>query len=547
MSHIFSRLGFHDTAAGHTLTRHTQRIFDVYNVFRLLLALVLLVSFIFATPDTALGAVAPELFHKTSLFYVAANFLVFFRGFLWRKYPLRIPHYAAIITLDIIVLTILSYSCGGVSSGMSSLLIVPVAAGAVLIPGILSLFLAAIGSIAIIYSEIYFYLSIDNSDTYYVQAGLLGTILFATAFMFQVLSRRIRQSEILAQQQTERINYLQKLNEQIIQRMATGLVVIDEDNRVLITNDSARKLLQFQGQPEYHLPTVLLEQLDDWKNKPFASHPPFRLQENSEQLQARFAWLNEHELNDQEKALALIFLENHSLLSSHVQQLKLVSLGRLTASIAHEIRNPLGAISHASQLLSESDTIAASDLRLTEIIQNHSKRIDTLISSILELSRSRNNLPEQIQLGPWLENFTEVYKNSHPAPADITLHIPADELPIRFNDAQLQQVLTNLYENGLRHSTQHTGKASLIIQCGVDSSTEAPYLTVIDQGAGISPADQEKIFEPFYTTEPDGTGLGLYICREICEAHHTRLGYNYSLATGSCFRISFIHPDKYIT
>ena len=537
MAHLFSRL-----TPDSSVVQQTQRIFDIYNIFRLVLSLVLLISFTFAGRESLLGSLDPVLYQRTAVFYLTVNILIFLRGFVWRSRPLNTNHYVGIIILDVLVLVMISYTCGGVASGMASLLIIPVAAGAVLIPGILSIFLAAVGSIAVIYGEVYLYFSFDGSGAYYVQAGLLGVILFATALVIQLLSRRLRQNEILAAQQSARIQYLVDLNEQVIQRMNTGLVVVDTSESILITNDAARKLLKISSRNQFPLilPEVLQAQLREWKVNPYANTGPFRLDPESTQIQASFSWLN-----PEEKTLVLVFLEDFTVLTSRVQHLKLMSLGRLTASIAHEVRNPLGAISHASQLLRESDTIHVNDLRLTDIIQKHSQRINTIIDNILDLSRTRNSTPELLDLAKWLPHFLQIFRNSCGEDTEIELHCDASSLNVRCNESQLQRLLTNLCENGLRYSYQATGRYGLTVKAGVDPTTEAPFINVIDEGKGITPANQEQIFEPFFTTEKEGTGLGLYICREICEANQAQINYRRNENNKSCFRINFVDPDKF--
>lgn len=539
MPHPFGRL-----SPDASVIQHTQRIFDIYNLFRLLLSLILLISIELAAGESVLGAFDPDLYRRTSQFYVLANIIIFLRGFLWRSHPLDHRHYVAIIILDLLVLAMISYTCGGMASGMTSLLIIPVAAGSVLIPGILSLFLAAVGSIAVIYVEVYLHLSLGGINTYYVQAGLLGMILFATATIIQVLSRRLRQNEMLAARQSARIQYLLELNEQVIQRMNTGLVVVDGDDAILISNHAARRLMNFNDSNQYPLvlPDPLLRQLRQWRDNPYSHSPPFRLDEDSPRVQAGFSWLK-----PEERSLALIFLEDFSTVNSRVQQLKLVSLGRLTASIAHEIRNPLGAISHASQLLSESGAIEESDRRLTDIILSHSRRISTIINNILELSRNRSTMPERIDLGPWLQDFVNTFHDASATRADIRVEPWDDGLAIRFNESQLRQLLTNLCENSLRYGQSHEGAPHVLIRASLDPVSAAAQLDIIDNGPGVSQTDQERIFEPFFTTGKQGTGLGLYICREICEANQARLSYHQSESGGSCFRINFVHPDKYAT
>jgi len=249
-------------------------------------------------------------------------------------------------------------------------------------------------------------------------------------------------------------------------------------------------------------------------------------------------------------------------LNQQAQQLKLASLGRLTASIAHEIRNPLGAISHASQLLGESDSLPTSDHRLLDIINNHSKRVNQIIENILQLSRRRAAKPAQINLQQWIPAFINDYKSSKSNGNQLNIlmkeknigdsHNDFDyddtnnnaRLDAKFDTSQLQQVLTNLCDNGIRYGTIQAGRPDLRIEIGIDTSQQQPYIRVIDYGLGISDENNKHLFEPFFTTENTGSGLGLYICKELCEANQAIISYKRTNTGESCFHLQLAHPEK---
>ena len=140
-------------------------------------------------------------------------------------------------------------------------------------------------------------------------------------------------------------------------------------------------------------------------------------------------------------------------MSREAQQLQLAALGRLTASIAHEIRNPLGAISHAGQLLAESPNMDDADLRLTQIISDHSKRVNTIIENVMQLGRGNQSYPQLVELNGYLESFINDFITSDLAQKnDFLVELENDDIQIRFDPSHLQQILTNLCENGLRHT-----------------------------------------------------------------------------------------------
>ncbi|MDT8399564.1 MAG: ATP-binding protein [Pseudomonadales bacterium] len=524
--------------------RQNQLIFNIYNIYRLLLSLILVVSFLFGPAGSILGSHDSSLYLNVSVTYVFLNLVVFLRAILPENPALAWRQYVAVIIIDILMLTLISYTCGGVTSGMAHLLIFPIAAGSILVQGRLSIFLASIGTIAAIYSEVYLYFTTNAANDYYVQAGLLGITLFSISLVIQVLGRRLRQNELIAAQQAANIAALQVMNHNIIQRMRTGILVVDRAGTVLNINGSARKLIQAGGHARnaVPLPAALRQQMQAWLNDKTHRAPPFRMSRGGPQIQASFSYLSQDSEAD-----ILIFLEDYSLLTSRIQQLKLLSLGRLTASIAHEVRNPLGAISHAGQLLNESDSIAEEDQRLVEIIINHSRRVNAIVENILQLSRNRVEPPGLIELKPWLEQFIVRLSNSYADGVSITLKIAPEDIKLRFNASQLEQLMINLCDNGIRYSTKKTGNPSLSIRAATDPAGQAPYMDIVDDGEGISKDNEEIMFEPFFTTESTGTGLGLYICREICEANQAQINFRWTEDEKSSFRINFAHPDRILS
>jgi two-component system sensor histidine kinase PilS (NtrC family) len=527
--------------------RQNRQIFTIYNLYRLMLGIILLISyFYYRTPTSPLGSVDRELFLQLSFFYTGFNVLSLLLPLFKLSLKAEVVQFVSVIILDILILVLLSYTCGGVSSGMAHLLIVPTATGSILFGMRMSTFYAAVGSIAAIYSEIYLYLSTSSLENYYVQAGLLGLTLFATSLSLQYLGWRIRQKEVINRMQAISIQSLQEMNQRIIQRMQTGIVVVDKEAKVLNCNDSARRLLQSESGITAEgetlvLPPVLVEQLRTWQANQGVRSKPFRLPGNNREIQANFSWLQ-----TEPKAGILIFLEDYTQLSSRAQHLKLMALGRLTASIAHEVRNPLGAISHASQLLGESPHLPSEDLRLLTIINTHTQRVNSIIQNILELSRHRQDMPEQLDIKSWLEEFIKRFSNSYKEAIHINLDVPSDQIRIHFNPSQMEQLLTNLCDNGLRHSRAAKGRAALAIEASIHPYTLCPMLDVIDEGPGVPPEKQEQIFEPFYTSEQSGTGLGLFICKEICEANQAQIFFRRTADDHSCFRIIFAHPDRHI-
>jgi len=233
-------------------------------------------------------------------------------------------------------------------------------------------------------------------------------------------------------------------------------------------------------------------------------------------------------------------MEDSATLAKQAQQLKLASLGRLTASIAHEIRNPLGAISHATQLLDESEALNDSDQRLITIIGDHTQRVNAVVENILQLSRPGSSTPQQIRMQQWLEKFADEFARSgNCQPQQISVLVTPADLEVYMDPSLLHQVVWNLCQNAMRHGTQGTTPFELRMVCELSPVSLKPQLDIIDNGAGIAPDIADTIFEPFFTTRSSGTGLGLYIAREICENNQSHLDYIPTAEGGSCFRITF--------
>jgi len=227
------------------------------------------------------------------------------------------------------------------------------------------------------------------------------------------------------------------------------------------------------------------------------------------------------------------------MVTQKAQQLKLASLGRMAASNAHEIRNPLSAISHAAQLLAESPHLDEDDLRLCEIISSHTTRVDSIIQNVLQISRRKTSEPKVLDLLPWLEEYQAEFKQHHYAEFKVSIPEGLKVLKITFDPSQLHQVLWNLCENVLNHAHKKTS-APIEFKIGF-KETGRGFLTVCDQGEGIPKEQESFLFEPFHTTSAKGTGLGLFIVKELCEANHSEIRYDRCEDGGACFEILFAH------
>lgn len=522
--------------------RRQWRPLRYLNLYRITLAALFVTSFYIKSNLPLLGSHDPRLFEVVGLIYLAismtASFAIHFR---WLAFELLAY---GLMVIDITALTLLMRASGGIETGLGMLLVVAIAGNSLLLSGRASSFFAAIAAIAILVEQVFSQLQGSLAPNY-TQAGILGAALFAIAYLARVLSTRIRESEALAAQRGIDLANLAELNEHVIQRMQSGILVVDAENRIRLMNESAWYMLGLPamgGSASKDLRAVcpeLAEQLNAWRRNDLPEPRPFTPGNGANLLPIMTA------LGSEERAGTLIFIEDTSRMAAQAQQMKLASLGRLTASIAHEIRNPLGAISHAEQLLAEAVPDNPSDRRLLEIIHANTSRVNNIIENVLQLSRRDRSIPDDIPLKPWLEKFVaEFCQSPDCTPGDIRLAIEPANVTVHMDATQLHQVLWNLCQNGLRHSRHYPHQPKLELVGGRQREIKGPFLDVIDHGPGIAPEHVQNIFEPFFTTETKGSGLGLYIARELAECNQARLNYLPVPTGGSCFRIEFSGKKK---
>jgi len=525
-------------------SRLNLTLLRVYHGYCVAVAAILLTVFHQTVTDTRLGSLHPDLFLRLCTAWGLIN-LALLLTLPWFRRLLR--HYQGLVLglviWDILVVSTLLYASGGVGSGLGTMILVTVATSAILVTSRAAHLVPAVATLLLLYEEFYLALATPEVHGDYFQAGVLGTLYFATALVIRFLSGRIRDKDIRALTQAAELAHLERLNRQIILRMRTGIAVVDADAQVSMVNDSARVLLgvSADAMPD-HLPEPVASHLRDWRSDIELRPRPFQVTPETAEIRISFSPVRAGDPAGD----VIMYLEDTAELQQQALQLKLASLGQLSASIAHEIRNPLSAISHAAQLLRESPELAAGDLRLTEIIHNHCQRMNGVIENVLATSRRQPPNPVRLPLAEQLAKLATAFCETAPD-AEIEIAIEPPGMEVRMDRSQLDQVLTNLLSNAIRHSQTRTGRYWVRLEAGVDPHSERPYLNVIDAGAGVDPARQNRLFEPFFSTEQGGTGLGLYLSRELCEANQARLSYRPHPGGGACFRISFAHPDRVIT
>ena len=511
-----------------------------FSVYRLLLTGLIIGLALQGGGLITLGTSDPGLFRVVAIGYVA--FSLFALGLNWLRLP-NLPRQVAIQVLgDVIALIGLMHASGGVASGFGLLLVVAIAGASILSGGRQAILFAAVASLGVLAEQAYFEYQFPWLRPNYPQAGFLGIALFATAYLAHWSARRLRSSEALAARQEVVLADLARLNEHIVQRMQSGILVVEADGQVRLCNKSAGRLL---GSGELPAGTRLGDALpslaallSSWRRGSIRSTELFEPEGSSLRIQVSFSELQ----GDRSDGSSLLFLEDYSAIGQRAQHLKLASLGRLAGSIAHEIRNPLSAVTHANALLQESVSLTDNDRRLMQIIDNNARRMDEIVESVLSLSRRTPSDPHPMQVNDWLTEFAEELINDADLRSEqVVIQVEPADLKIRADSTQIRQVLQNLCDNALQHATEQP--ARVCIEAGLAPESRRPYIEVSDNGPGIPAEALDKLFEPFFTTRVSGSGLGLYIARELCEANQATLNHR-PTDSGCCFRMTFSDPRR---
>ncbi len=517
--------------------RQNWALLIIYSGYRALLAMILTTLYLLTADDPVIGKHQPLIFLGVTGFYAIYAIALL----LYQLLSSRIGGPTQVFTsllIDILTLSLIHYSSASEANGIALLVLPAIAAGNMLLTPRLGVLLAAMASIAVIANSIYRVSYEGQASSEFFDAGLMGMAFFTTSIVVQYLTRRIIATQQLVQDREADVQQLLHISERIVQNMRTGILVLDAEGVIRLINQSAAELLEvrFIGQ---NMPRLAPRSLLELLRRERRQNTQFRHEESGRLLQ-----ISRTELKAGDGENSLLFIEDVSQLAQQAQQLKLASLGQFTASIAHEIRNPLGAISHAAQLLAESETLDSTERRLISIVTQQSARVNSIIENILQLSRRENPRPESFDLYDWAQIFCDDYNSATPDPAEFIIDTLGGRFTVNVDDHQLHQILTIIVDNGLRHSADATGERKLLLQLIDEPNLPGPVLNVIDDGPGISPEHRDRIFEPFFTTESGGTGLGLYICKELCDANQIHLTWLRTDDDKSCFRLSFSHPQK---
>ena len=523
------------------------RVIGLVNLYRLLIPPALYLLSLYFGGGTPIGSTYPELFLWACVVYFAAGLAFVVAG--RRLMPnLRATTFVHAM-VDAVAISLLLFASGGIASGLGILFVVPVGAMALLADSRDSFLLAALATLALLGQQVAAHLT-GHALTYdFVGAGIYGGVVFLVALLAWPLASRLRDTEATVRRQQVDLANLAQLSQYIVQNLRESIVVVDHENRIRLINESAAHLLgdsgAYPGALLGEASPQLLYLLETWRqhsNNPTAPTQTFVAADGGHVIQPHFA-----PLGGAEPSPAIVFLEDTELLAAKIQQSKLAGLGRLSASIAHEIRNPVGAMSHAAQLLAESSSLSAEDKRLTEIVCTNGDRVRQIIENVMSMARRENSRPERVILGSWLNGFREEFcATMQIAPARLAVSSLLGDVEIQVDPSQLRQIVWNLCENAVKYGVSKEGGDVIDLRVGRLASTARPFLEVADRGPGIASQHRERIFEPFFTGNERGTGLGLFLARELAQTNGATLLYEPRTSGGSLFRIVFRDPERWV-
>lgn len=511
-------------------TESFWRSLRYFSYYRLIVAGVFLATIILSDGDLTVGSQDPKLFFWVCVAYLILGVAALLLQRQWRRaFNLQLTLQVA---ADVLFLTLLLFASGGAKSGLAMMLLVVLVGAGLVGQGRMVLFYAALATMALLLEQAYRVLLFQGEVGDFFRTGLTSMGFFGSAIVARLLASRVMMNEDLARRRGIELADQMRISERVIRDMQDGVLVIDAAGHVRQSNPQAAVLL---GLP-VPMPTMLAACSPSLAHEYLArrmrgieSETVMRVPETGRALRVRF-------LPQGEGGNAVIFLEDIGRLQQEAQQLKLAALGRLTANMAHEIRNPLAAISHAAELLNDEPPSAGTG-RLVHIIGDNTQRLNRLVAEVVELGRRDRASPERINIQEFFRQLLDEMSLRAPDNTNrIVIDFP-EGASVCFDRGHFHRVVSNLLDNALRYASFRHGAVRVTLEAGRTQNRAG--LHIIDDGPGIDAAVRAQIFEPFFTTRTSGTGLGLYIARELCEANGARLSLLEN-APGAHFCISCV-------
>jgi two-component system sensor histidine kinase PilS (NtrC family) len=512
----------------------TRRIVSYLNSYRLIIAVLLCLAHFSGLVASAGPGGSQVIANSIMLAYLLyAAFRLFSARGGQGSYH-RLALYSLIA--DVAFLSLLVIAMAEVRGDIGLLLVFASGVAGVLLPLRMALLLAAVASLAMIGTALlHFSLGVGTAESM-LRSGLFGITAMISVVIANQVAYWARDYRLIAEKRKATLTELEQVNELIIRRMRTGVIAVDQDDRIRVMNESAWFLMGSPTTRQRSLQSLsprLLQALKGWRKDISGDPQPVLLEPSQAQVLPNFVSLpGDYGLG------ALIFLTDNNLVARRAVELSVNSLAKLSGSIAHEIRNPLAALNHASQLLEESPQVRLPEMRLIHIIQNHAKRMNGIVENILQLARREQSRPELVPLHTFLPEFAIEFQTSQVnRKLEFQTAFDNRETYVMFDRSQLSQCLWKLLDNAVDHASRERSVPRVRLALTRDAASGFCIITVADNGPGISKAQLSKIFEPFYTTRKEGSGLGLYIAKQLCEANQAELTVDSEPGEGAFFHV----------
>jgi two-component system sensor histidine kinase PilS (NtrC family) len=495
------------------LARQWRMLF-IYNIYRLVSIGALFILFLIYTSKD-------QTTYK--IYYSQAFIFYFLFGFLFLhlcnkrllKFELQVLWAG---TIDIILMVFFIHAIGYIESGLGVILFVTIAMLSILVPGRLAIYFAAIASSLFLTIALIHYFNGQHVGlSRFFSSGIYGVGFFGTALTAWYLASWVHSSEDLARYRARELASMRKLNEYIVDRLHHGIIFVTQ-GKIKLMNSAAREFFNIPKEKG----DLILENFSSELNKQYQKFISKPLESDitvQAELQNPYLQVNFFPAEYADRTAAIITLEDMTELSQQVQQMKLASLGKFSASIAHELRNPLGIIAHAIQLMGEGDKLDSEDEHLKQLILKNCQRMNRVIKNVLQISRRESSNPETIKINTFLKQFKKDFMLINSCKLDIK--VPKGQHLVVFDRSQLEQILVILCDNAMQHGKNAKGKVNISIV--YEQYMNIKRIHVCDDGSGISPENRATIFDPFFSTLRTGNGMGLYIAKDLCEVNQAQL------------------------
>lgn len=496
-----------------------------YSAYRFIISFCLLMVFFVTYSQLNDQYQYPKLYLYVLTSYVVISSLQFF---ILNKIKAAIPKQMVLIFFaDVLALSLLTFALDGPNLHLSLLFVITIFAASILLNAQKALIITLVAVIIVIYQlfvgSILDFASLRNIGN----SAVLAFLFFVVYGCGQIAVRRFQILENLNFSQSLELNQLQNINRYILEQIDTGYLVLDENCHVVLSNPAACHLLGITASYSAEKFPLYMSQPDLFELLNFEDLRDGEKFQFESQQSLYHIHVHVKKLIVPHQMLTLLILQDAQKLNQHVQQLKLAALGQLSASIAHEIRNPLAAIVQANELQNGSDP--AQQQMLSKMIAKQAKRIDGIVQDTLNMVKNRETHAVELSLNRFIplliqEDLSDIKKM-------IQLNIQSG-CHIYFDEAQLRQVLINLIRNAIRHNDPDAG----YIELNIYPHEKNMRIDVRDFGQGVAVQHRASLFQPFFSTEITGTGLGLYLAHSFCEANQAQLTY-VEQQRGACFRL----------